>query len=639
MRQIQTRPGLLIFLLCFLSAGLSLKAQNLVMSNNSLPAKEESRPESLAGVLARLEAAFDIYFGYDHKLIEDIRVPAKLKRIIYADAEQQLDYLLKPLDLHYVKISEKDYVIRAANEAAGHRPDAEKRSFGEVNRGIGRLKVMPEFRGFLSRKQQTVSGRVSDELGEPLPGVSVIRKGTEVGTSTDIDGRYSLNVPAGENTVLVFTMMGYGTREETVGSRSEINVQLASDASQLDEVVITALGISRETRSLGYSVGEVDGEEMDNVGNESLLTSLSGRVSGVTINQTSGIGSTSSIIIRGASSLGNNQPLFVVDGVPISNTIGNVVERGSGNKVDYGNPISDINPDDIASISVLKGPSAAALYGSRAGNGVILITTKSGAKGEGLGVNFSSSNVFEVPYRFLDLHYKYANGERPFLLDEASAYWGGIPLDQGHTAVQWNSPLDENGNPIPTELKSYPDNMKNFLETGITSTNNLSVSGSTEKSTFRLSYSNMTHNGLIPNSDLHRNNLSANGSFNILENLSVSSNINFTRSNSKSRPSTSERTGNPLQHVYDWPHVDIRELKNYWMLGQENIQQVSPAPGDLDNPYFLAYELKNAYTRDRIFGNVRLDWTILPGLTAFARLAHDTYNENRETRIPWSYSD
>lgn len=610
------------------------------MTNNSVAGKPAAVPEQLTKVLDKLGSAFDIYFGYDHELVKDIRVPARLARIVYDDPERQLNYLLTPLHLDYVRISGSDYVIRA-EDAPDNEVPGKKGEHGEGGGGARaeRPALSTDFSNFLDSRQVTISGTVSGEQGEPLPGVSVLQKGTASGTSTDADGKYSLSIPQTENTVLVFTLIGYQTREVNAEGRTEINVQLDQDAAQLDEVVVTALGISRDKRSLGYSVGEVDGEEMDNVGNENLLTSLSGRVSGVTINQTSGIGSSASIIIRGASSLRNNQPLFVVDGVPLANGLNNISEKGGGNKVDYGNAISDINPNDIESISVLKGPSAAALYGSRAGSGVILITTKSGKKGQGLGVNFSTSNVFEVPSRFLDLHYKYAPGERPFNLDESSSYWGGIPLDVGNNAVQWNSPLDESGNPIPTELRSYPDNAKNFLETAITSTNNLAVSGSTEKSTYRVSYNNMTHSGLIPNSDLHRNGLSLNGTYSILENLSLSTNVNFTRSNSKSRPATSERNGNPLQHVYNWPHIDIREMRDYWAPGQEDVEQASPAPGDLDNPYFLAYELLNAFTRDRIYGNVRADWTLKPGLTAFARVAHDSYNENRETRLPWSYSE
>ncbi|MCF0042902.1 SusC/RagA family TonB-linked outer membrane protein [Dyadobacter fanqingshengii] len=485
----------------------------------------------------------------------------------------------------------------------------------------------------VARVRGTVTSAVD---GAVVPGVNVLVKGTQLGTTTDAAGTYSIDAD-GNDAVLVFSYIGFNTTEVAVQGKSVIDVVLEENVATLQEAVVTALGIKRETRSLGYNVGKVEGKDVANVANENVLTSLSGRVSGVSINQTSGIGSSISIIIRGAASLKNNQPLFVVDGVPLANSLANVSEKGSGNRVDYGNAISDINPDDIESMSVLKGPSAAALYGSRAGNGVILITTKSGKKGKGLGVSFSTSNVFEKPYRFLDLHYKYANGERPFQLDESSAYWGGLPLDVGNKEVQWNSPLDENGNPIPTELKSYKNNMKNFLQTGITSTNNLTVSGSTDKSTYRVSYNNMINRGLIPNSDLYRNGLSLAGTFDMAKNLKLSTNINFVRSSSNSRPQTSERDGNPLQAVYYSSSYDINDLKGVWKPGLEEIEQMTVAKGETDNPYFLAKHLTNAYTRDRLYGNIKLDWTIAPGLTAFARYSHDMYDEDRETKIPWSY--
>src|SRR5690606_33912400 len=217
-----------------------------------------------------------------------------------------------------------------------------------------------------------------------LPGVTVVEKGTNNGTVTDLNGEYTLEV-TGASSVLVFSYVGFESQEATVGTRTEINVSLVESIDTMNEVVVTALGIEREQRSLGYDVANVRGEDLTQVSQENVLSSLAGRVPGLTINQTSGAGSSMSVIIRGATSLTtDNQPLFVVDGVPMSNSLNNIQERGDGNQVDYGNAISDINPDDIESISVLKGPSAAALYGTRAGNGVVIITTKSGSKSKNL---------------------------------------------------------------------------------------------------------------------------------------------------------------------------------------------------------------------------------------------------------------
>lgn len=483
----------------------------------------------------------------------------------------------------------------------------------------------------------TIRGTVtSQEDNAGLPGVTVLEKGTNNGTVTDIDGAYTIDV-AGPNSVLVFSYVGFENQEVTVGNRTNVNVTLQESMAAMNEVVVTALGIERDQRSLGYDVSTVDAEDVTQVSQENVLSSLSGRMAGVTINQTSGPGSSMSMVIRGATSLtSDNQPLFVVDGVPMSNTLNNVSQNGNGNQVDYGNAISDINPDDIASVSVLKGPSAAALYGTRAGNGVVIITTKSGKKGQDMGVSFSTSNVFERPTRLLDFHYRYANGQREGVFNDGSAYWGGPQLDVGNLAPQWNSPLDENGNRIPTELRSYPNAMKDFLQTGITSNNNLAVSGGSDKATYRVSYANMLHQGMIPNSDLIRHNISTSVSYEITEKLTFNTNFNYSNSSSNDRPSTGERRANPLEAIYNSSYIDFNEMSGIWVPGQEGIQQVRTPNGD--NPYFIAYGIENAFRRDRIYGNASLDYKISEDFNFTVRYSLDRSDENRETKIPFSYS-
>lgn len=483
-----------------------------------------------------------------------------------------------------------------------------------------------------------VAGQItSSEDGQGIPGVNIVVKGTQSGTITDADGRYSLSVPD-NNAVLVISSIGFNTQEVSVSGRTNINVALEPSVATLNEVVVTALGIERDQKSLGYAVSQVGGESITQVAQENLMSGLVAKVPGVTMNQMGPVGSSTSIIIRGMKSLStDNQPLFVIDGVPVANGVNNIRTMGDRNEVDYGNPISDINPDNIESISVLKGPSAAALYGQRAGNGVIMITTKKGKKGQGLGISFSTSNVFEKPVEFLKFHYKYANGERNAELEEGSAYWGGPELDRGNTAVQWNSPLDGNGDPIATPLRSYSDNMKNFLQTGVTTTNNLAFSGSSEKSVYRINLEHMRNTGLIPNSDLKRNSISASSSFELSPKLKLSSDINISRSGSDNRPSTGNRGANPLEAVYFFPHVDVNDLKDYWVEGQEQIQQKA-VHNSYDNPWFLANELTNAFQRDRFFGNVKLDMEFTKNLSAYLRLGHDSYIENRETKIARSYT-
>ncbi|MCG8309079.1 MAG: SusC/RagA family TonB-linked outer membrane protein [Cytophagales bacterium] len=473
-----------------------------------------------------------------------------------------------------------------------------------------------------------ITGKVTSmEDGSGLPGVNVVEKGTTNGTVTDIDGNYTLMVPGSES-VIVFSSVGFISEEVVVGNQTVIDLTMSPDIQALDEIVVTALGIEREQRSLGYDVGQVDGGELREVSQDNVLNSLAGRVAGVTINQTGGAGSTVSVVIRGATSLTtDNQPLFIVDGVFMENSLNNVAQNGDANQVDYGNAISDINPDDIEDVTVLKGPSAAALYGTRAGNGVIIITTKSGSGSKKLGVSVSTSTLFEWPTKLLDFHYKYANGGRNSTLDEGSAYWGGPELNAGIISEQFG--YDE-----PTELRAYPDNMKEFLQTGITSTNNIAFNGGGEKGDFRISYSNMSMRGMIPNHDRFNNSLKTNINYKLLDNLKFNSNITIARTHSNDIPSTGDRRNNPLQAVYESSYIDINLFKDYWVPGLENIQQYrSPRA---DNPYFIAYGMSNSFQRDRIYGTMSLTYDFTKDLSLMVRHSMDSYNESRESIVPFS---
>ncbi|MHA8088250.1 SusC/RagA family TonB-linked outer membrane protein [Aquirufa sp. Wall-65K1] len=500
-------------------------------------------------------------------------------------------------------------------------------------------------------QSRLITGKVtSSQDGTEVPGVNISLKGTTKGTTTNSSGAYSIEVN-GTNPVLVFSFVGFDTQEIRIGSRSVLDVSLSSSTALLNEVVVTALGIKREEKSLGYSVGKVAGKDISRVVNENVLNSLSGKVAGVSINSTGGTGSSVSMIIRGAKSLSNdNQPLFVIDGVPVINSLNNVGQIGNDNRVDYGNAISDLNPENVESVSVLKGPSAAALYGSRAGNGVVLITTKNGAKAKKMTVNITSNTVFDQPFKFLKMHSKFATGVLPFTpdnnpypggilkIEEGSAGGIGPELDKGYTAIQWNSPKGADGKQIPTELKSYADNIKNFVQTGITTTNGVSVTNGNDVANYRLTYSNMSSRGIIPGSDLFKNSLSAASSFKLSDKLRLSANIDLSRNNSNNRPA-SERGANPLQWAYAVsPHINIMDLKDYWVPGQEGLQQKSQAIGNYNNPWFLAYEVKNGFERNRAFGNVKLDYQITKELSFMARYALDTYGETRETKISKSYT-
>jgi len=495
-----------------------------------------------------------------------------------------------------------------------------------------------------------ITGRVTSATDNSnMPGVSIVVRGTQRGTVTNLSGEYTIEVP-GTDAVLVFSFVGYKPEEVTVGNQRVINLSMTESIEALDEVVVTALGITRREKSLGFSVGTVSGENLARVVQENAINSLAGKVTGVQISSTGGTGSSVSMVIRGATSLSNdNQPLFVIDGVPIVNTLNNIAGFGSDNRVDYGNAMSDLNSDDIESVSILKGPSAAALYGSRAGNGVVLITTKSGHRNRGMRVNISTNNVFDMPYKYFPVQKKFATGYFSFTpedlppgyimkVNSAEAAGAGIELDKEYFAVQWDSPVDANGVQIPTELLSHPNNVANFVQTGITSTNEISISNNSELMNYRIGVSNMSNRGIVPNSDLFRNNVTAATSIRVRDNITVSSNININRSWSNNRPASNRGT-NPLQWAYNVPqNTDIRDLKNYWEEGQEGIQQRTPYNGLYNNPYFLANEVNNSFNRDRVFGNLKAEWKITKEFSIMGRYSLDQFSEKRESKISPSYT-
>ncbi len=480
--------------------------------------------------------------------------------------------------------------------------------------------------------------------GTSLPGLSIIIKGTSTGTITNSEGKYVVNAP--KNATLVFSYVGFHVQEVAIQGRKVINIEMEENIKALEELVVTALGIRREEKSLGFSVGQVSGDDLSRVAQENVLSSMAGKVSGVTISSTGGAGSTVSMVIRGATSMTtDNQPLFVIDGVPMASTINNVGGFGSDNKVDYGNVIADLDPESIESVSILKGPSAAALYGTRAGNGVVLITTKRAKDRQGMKVKVTSNTVFDIPSSFLNVHSQFASGNFSFRPEN---FGGGIlpninPIDgngagpendKGYWAVQWHSPLNANGTPVPIEVVSYPNNVRNFLNNfGFTTTNGASISNSSEVLNYRLGITNMTHTGLTPNADLHRNNVTLGASSKMYDNFTISTNINFTNSWANNRPA-SDRGTNPLQWAYSNPtNIDLGLLKNY--KSGDNIKRVSEKH---ENPYFLAHDVNNSFNRYHIYGNIMASWDITSKLNVMGRISQNKTDEIRETKIAPGYT-
>lgn len=505
---------------------------------------------------------------------------------------------------------------------------------------------------FISTQTFAQNGRIvtgtvtSAEDNSTIPGVSVAITGTTIGTITDVNGKYSIKVPD-NNAVLHFSFIGYETQEIPVGDKTTIDVKLQPTIQNIDEVVVTALGIKRQEKSLGYSVDNVKSEELNRVAHDNVLNSLSGKVSGVVINSTGGTGSSVSMVIRGATSLStDNQPLFVVDGVPIASTVNNVGGFGDGNDVDYGNAIADINPENIESITILKGPSAAALYGTRAGNGVVLITTKRAKEGDDMKITFSTNTVFDMPSKYINVQNKFANGYFSYRPEDVG---GGIlpeikmneqagagpECDKGYWAVQWDSPLDANGVPVPTEIVSHPDNIKNFLNNyAVTSTNSVTLSSSKGVVDYRVNYTNMLYKGLIPNSDLSKNNFSISASSKLWNQLTISTDFNYSINGADNRPATTNRGANPLEWAYKTPtNVDIRDLADYG--SGNNIKKLATG---FENPYFLAYEVNNSFNRYRIYGNITALWEITKHISLKTRYLLNKSDEVRETKIAPGYS-
>lgn len=513
-------------------------------------------------------------------------------------------------------------------------------------------------------QQQTVTGTVTDESGIPLPGVNIILKGTSTGVQTDFDGNYSIQAFQGD--ILVFSFIGLEKAEYEVGNNNVLDVVLAADAAQLDEVVVTALGIKREKKSLGYATQEVDGSAVSDVPTTNFMNSLSGKVAGLNIKSSGTMGGSSNVIIRGSASLtGNNQALFVVDGTPISNSTPNTSDqqRGRGG-YDYGNAAADINPNNIASINVLKGAAATALYGARAANGVIIITTKKGSKGKGIGVSVTStltlSNVDDSTLPIYQDQYGagygpyYASDDGYFNLfdvdgdgveDETTPFTEdasfGAAFDPSRMIYQWNSiyPSYTEGFQQATPWTAGANTPSAIWKTGYTSINSVALDGGSDTGSFRLSLNNLLQKGALPNSEIKRNTIAFSASQDLTDKFTASANITFTKTDGKGRYGTGYDAENVMQSFRQWwqRNVDLYEQRDAYFATRENITWNPNGPDNLtpiyfDNPYWTRYENFQTDTRNRYFGNVNLEYGINDIFSLLGRFTFDTYDELQEER-------
>ena len=510
-------------------------------------------------------------------------------------------------------------------------------------------------------QNKVITGTVKGPDG-PIPGVSVSVEGTGAGTQTDSNGNFRISTTP--NAVLLLSYIGYESKKVKVTNLNEYTIVLDNDDKKMQEVVVTALGISREKKSLGYAAQTISGDDVSTVKTGNIVNSLSGKAAGVQIKRNTNMGGSTNIVIRGNKSLtGDNQALFVVDGVPVNNSNFNTSgQQTNGGGFDYGNMASDINPDDVESMTVLKGAAATALYGSRAANGAIIITTKKGAKRNKVIVSVNSGvtvgsiikstfptfqNKYGVGYGAV-----YGPGANDFFTSAdidgdgvaeypvtPSATYGsyGAAFDPNLMVYQWDAYDPESPNYMKKTPWVAPKNGPiTFFETPVTSSNNLSIAGSNELGNYRLSYTNFYQKGLLPNGNIKRNNVAFNGSYKVTDKLIASVSGNYANTAGRGRNETGNESGVNGGNVvsvfrrYWVANVDVQQLKDMYFKTGRNITGFTN--GTIYNPYWTRYENQQSDDRNRLFGNVGLTYNVLDWLNVEGRVSLDTYTFLQEER-------
>ncbi|QNL48667.1 SusC/RagA family TonB-linked outer membrane protein [Olivibacter sp. SDN3] len=489
------------------------------------------------------------------------------------------------------------------------------------------------------QQSRTISGLVKSADGQAIAGASVLIKGMQgKGTRTAADGSYSLEIPA--NATLIFTYLGYLSQEITVSDENRLDVVLQEDAQQLGEVVVTAMGIKRENKKLGYSASAVNPDQlienrMTNFGNN-----LSGKVAGLNVSPSpTGPGGSSKIRLRGQSSFGgNNSPLIVVNGVPINNAPqGGANDASAGNdgevNTDLGDGLQSINPDDIASLTVLKGAAAAALYGFRAKDGAIIITTKAGSELEsGLGISYSSSFQADQALDYTDFQYEYGQGEygiRNETLADArrTGVWSFGPRFDGLPIMQHDG--------VERPYLPYRNRVRDFYDLGRTFTNSLAVSGANEKGNFRVSFANTSANSIVPNSNYNKKIFNVGLNYNLSKDLSVQVNANYSNEFNDNPPVVNQQAFNVNQTLYTLANsIDLQWLENAYKDAETGDEIGLSRFTDRTNPYWSINERFETQKRDRLFGNVSLRYQFAPWLWAQGRIGQDYFTNVRHANRP-----
>lgn len=511
-----------------------------------------------------------------------------------------------------------------------------------------------------------LSGTVKDNSGMPLPGVAVAVKGTTLGVATQNDGSYSLQLAsADKNTILVFSFLGFKNLEVKYNGKNVINVTMVEEAKELDDVVVTALGIRREEKGLGYATQTVTEQMMSDATPNNWASALVGKVAGANIlNTGSGPLGSSRITLRGDASLNadGNNALIVVDGVPMNSGMtgsgANSYGAGSGSDVpiDYGNGIADINPDDIASIQVLKGATAAALYGSRAANGVLLITTKSGSQRNKkyIGVTINSNSSMDAVLKWPDWQYEYGQGNLNTNKDGDLYYSYGLTEDgagtsgtssafgpkfEGQMYYQYDPETYAAGTER-TLWRPYKDNRKDFWRKGYTLTNSIAIDGGNDKGSMRLSLTHTKNEWIMPNTGFERLTVSGSAQQQLTDKLRANMKVSYTRRTSDNLPATGYNNQSMSYFmIFQNPNVDLNWLRPIWKEGQEQTGQIRPFSSYIDNPYLIAYECLNPTEKNGVVAVASVTYEFSPKFMLMVRSGIDFSNDNRETIRPYGMAN
>ena len=577
--------------------------------------QKEAEKQTLFNVLKELNKTRGVYFLFSEKDMAGIKVNAVKDQ--QASVEKILEEILNETGLKYKKVSDNTFVILKEKQKVKTGSVYSEPDFGDDNENTETvIQTQPVF--FL-----IITGRILSADGNPLQGVSVVIKGTSKGVVTNSSGDFSIDAKRGD--VLVVSYVGYQPQEITVGDNTTLAISLASLNQAMTEVVVTALGIKKEARRLGYSVSTVKGEEFTRSREINIANALVGKVAGVNSSgPLTGPGGSSKVLIRGSASLNgtNDQPLYVINGVPMNNS--NFGNAGMWGGADLGEGITSLNPDDIEDITVLKGGAAAALYGQLAKNGVIMITTKSGRGKKGLGIELNTNVQMDKIHNFLDFQNVYGQGTlgaKP--VDATSA------LNTGMSS--WGAKLDGSNSYIFNgQQKPYSDqgdNLNRFYQTGVTFTNTLAMTGGNDAGNYRLSFGDLRNNGIYPNSRFIRNTLNLDLNYKLSTKWTGQLNMIYAKEIGKNRSNLSDAPGNGNYGIlFLPPNVNADYLKPGYDAAGNEIQFSGDAYST--NPFFAAAKFRNDTKKDRAFTNGSLRYSPVDWLYIQARIGNDHYDFN-----------